>query len=271
VPGYRLQHFLGRGGWGEVWKASDPNGNDVALKFIPCENQTLAAQEIRGLQAIRQLEHPNLLRIEHIWTVPGYILIAMEMAQGSLLDLFNVYHSDLGQPIFPEHVCYFLEQAAEALDYLNTRQHMFNGNRVAVRHCDVKPSNLLIMDKHIKLADFSVSVQSSTPTCQFRRAGTLAYSAPEVFQGYLTERTDQYALGVTYCQLRGGRLPFTDTPSTFTRNYTRPPPDLSMLTPPERPIIAKALHPVPQDRWPSCATLIERLADIMVSVTITSL
>jgi serine/threonine protein kinase, bacterial len=258
VPGYRLSRPLGRGGWGEVWQATC-DGRDWALKFIPCESQQ-APQEIRALQAIRQLQHPHLLQIEQIWSVPGYIVIAMELAEGSMLDVLDVYLAESGQPINADHVCFFLMQAAQALDFLNARQHTVNGRRVAFRHCDVKPSNLLVVGQTVKLADFSLAVQTTSTMWYHQRMGTLDYSAPEIFQGWLSDRTDQYALAVSYCHLRSGRLPFPQSPPKFTRDYVRPAPDLTMLSAAERPIIFRALAPVPQDRWPSCTKLIEQLS-----------
>jgi serine/threonine protein kinase len=268
VPGYRLSQHLGCGGWGEVWKATRADGQSSALKFIPCDSQQAAAQEIRALQAIRQIEHPHLIRIEQIWSVSGYIVIAMEIAEGNLLDLLEVYYAEFGEPITSEHVCFFLRQAAAALDFLNARQHIISGRRVAFRHCDVKPSNLLIQGNNVKLADFSLAVQTTSTMWYHRRVGTLNYSAPEVFQGLLSDRTDQYSLAVSYCQLRGGRLPFPDTPATYAKDYTRPAPDLSMLAPPERPIIRRALAHVPQDRWASCTQMIERLAECTATVKV---
>src|SRR5262249_37006428 len=143
-----------------------------------------------------------------IWCSAGYIVIAMELAEGNLLDLLDVYYAEFDTPIIPEHLCQYLMQAASALDFLNTRQHQLNGRRVAVRHCDVKPSNLLVLGKQIKLADFSLSVQTTSPMWYHRKLGTLDYAAPEVFQGWLSDRTDQYALAVSYVQLRTGHLPF---------------------------------------------------------------
>ncbi len=259
VPGYRLEQFLGRGGWGEVWKAQRPSGEPAALKFLHCHCPTSAAQEIRALQAIRQLKHPNIIRTEQIWSIPGAIVVAMELADGNLLEMLNRY-ADEGQPFPPENVCFFLSQAASALDFLNTRQHQLNGQRVAVRHCDVKPTNLLIKGDTIKLADFSLAVQTTNTLWYHRRAGTHNYAAPEVFQGQLSDRTDQYALAVTYCQLRGG-LPFPEPPQPTPKSYRRPAPDLSFCTQSERPILARALAPVPQDRWRSCREMVERLSE----------
>lgn len=264
VPGYRLNRFLGRGGWGEVWQAIRADGGAVALKFLPCDSQLVAAQEVRALQTIKQLKHPNLIQIEQIWSIPNFVVIAMELADGSLAELFDVYYAELKQAIPADHVCYYLAQAASALDFLNTRQHQLGGQRVAVRHCDVKPSNLLVVGKQIKLADFSLAVQATSSMRNHRRCGTLNYSAPELFHGILSERTDQYSLAVTYCQLRGGRLPFPDLTNKLPRGYTRPTPDLSMLTTQERPIVARALDPVPQNRWRSCTDLINRLSGCLL-------
>ena len=265
-PGYRLVQFLGRGGWGEVWKAVRVADNThFALKFLASDTELAASQEIRALQSIRQLEHPNLLKIDQVWSCSGYVVIVMELAEGNLLDLLEVYYAEFNVPILADHLCYFLTQAAEAIDYLNTRQHQINGQRVAYRHCDVKPSNLLVQGRTVKLADFSLAVQTTAPVGYHRRVGTLHYAAPELFQGLLSDRTDQYALAVSYYQLRTGRLPFQDTPTTFERDYVRPAPTLTFVSAPERPILARALAPVPQDRWPSCVQMMKGLTQALTT------
>jgi serine/threonine protein kinase len=259
VPGYTLVKFLGRGGWGEVWKARCENGTLHALKFLYCDSPTSAAQEIRALQALGQVRHVHLIGIEHIWSIPGYVVIAMELADGSLQDMLEVHLEEMKTPIAAQHVCFYLRQTASALDFLNKRQHMINERRVALRHCDVKPSNILLLDDKIKLADFSLMTQTTSPMGSHRRVGSLNYCAPEVFRGQLSERTDQYSLAVTYIQLRTGAIPFADATSAIRPNYVRPQPDLSKVTPGERAVLQRALSAVPQDRWPSCTELIDRL------------
>jgi|SRR6266545_2011828 len=261
-PGYHLVRFLGRGGWGEVWQAEQPDGTPIALKFLSCDSQLASAQEIRALQSIKQLKHPNLIRIDRIWAYSGHVVIAMELADGSLLDLLEVYRAEYGTCIYPHHLCGYLTQAAEALDFLNARQHHLNGQRVAVRHCDVKPSNLLVLDGVVKLADFSLASQTTSRMGYHRRAGTLAYAAPEQLQGWLSESSDQYALALTYCELRGCQ-PFPDMPPDADKDYVRPAPDLSLLTAAEARILRRALDTVPQNRWPSCLEMMERLREII--------
>jgi serine/threonine-protein kinase len=262
-PGYTLRRRLGAGSFGEVWEASSFQQGALALKFLPCDATNTVAREIRSVQAISRLRHPHLIRIDRIWCYQRYLVIAMELADGSLADLLACYRSRGSQAILPEHACLLLSEAAEALDFLNTRRHEINGSRVAIQHCDVKPSNLLLLGEKLKVADFSLSSALSSLSETRSRSGTLDYCAPEIFQGRLSNKTDQYALAVTYCLLRGGRLPFPDTPASFRSSYVRPAPDLTMLSPPERPIVARALHPVPQNRWPSCGELMAGLSQII--------
>lgn len=261
-PGFRLRQLLGRGGFGEVWEAVTPQGSSIALKFLPCTDNRASAKEISAIQVIRALHHPHLTRIDQVWSHVGSIVVAMELAEGSLLDLLEAYQAELNRPMVPQQVCLYLTQVADALDFLNSRHHLIDGNRVAIQHCDVKPSNMLLFADIVKLCDFGLSALTTVQIQFHRRAGTLEYTAPEVFQGRLSDWTDQYALAVSYCKLRGGRLPFSDTPGKFERDYARPEPDLSMLPLVERPIIARGLSRVPQNRWPTCMELMAQLAKV---------
>jgi serine/threonine protein kinase len=265
-PGYRLRQILGRGGFAEVWEAETPDGDSVALKFMECSDGLAAAKEIRAMEQMREIRHPNLIRIHQVWAMQGYIVISMELADGSLLDLFDAYQTEFKSPILPEQVCLHLMQAADAIDFMNKRQHLMNGQRVGFQHCDIKPSNLLLFeDDTVKVADFGLASPTGAVMRAHRRAGTLDYSGPEIFQGRLSDWTDQYALAVTYCQLRGGDFPFHNTPPKFEPNYVRPAPDLSMLPSKERPIVQRALHSTPQDRWPTCAEFMGKLAQIVLN------
>lgn len=244
VPGCVLEHLLGAGGWGEVWKARRPDGSRLALKFMPCDSQAMASQELRALQAVRQLRHPNLIRFENVWSCEGCVVVGMELAEGSLLDLLEISVQEYHTPLSQDKACHFLSQAALALDFLNARQHLVDGQRVAFRHCDVKPSNILLKSGQVKLADFSLVVRTSSPLWYHKQAGTPMYSAPETFHGCLSENTDQYGLAITYCLVRGGRFPFDADFDRKTPAYAWPDPDLSMLDPLERPTVIRA--------WPRC-------------------
>ncbi len=258
-PGYRLRRLRGRGGFGQVWEAEAQDGRVVALKFLPCPKGQGAPQELRSVQMVRDLAHPHIIRVEKVWSSPGFLVVAMELADGSLADLLEVYRDEVGTPLPPQHLCPLLAQVAEALDFLNLRTHVLQGRRGTIQHCDVTPGNILLFGEVAKLSDFGLTTTLGSREKAHFRAGTPAYAAPEVFQGRVSDRTDQYALAACYCLLRGGRLPFPDTPADFDAAYTRPSPDLSMLPEAERPALARALAAVPQARWPSCRELIAEL------------
>jgi serine/threonine protein kinase len=258
-PGYRLKRLRGRGGFAEVWEAETPDGCRVALKFMATRNPRAAADEVRSIQALSQLRHPHLIRVDRVWTQAGYIVLAMELADGSLMDLLSAYLQEFGTPIEPEQVCLYLTQAAKALDFLNSRQHAFEGKIVAFQHCDVKPANMLLIGDKVKLADYGLATATTASTTYHRKAGTTDFAGPEIFQGTLTERSDQFALAVTYCLLRTGRFPFPECRGGFKSSYVRPAPDLAGMPDCERALVARALAPVPQDRWSSCSEMMAQL------------
>jgi serine/threonine-protein kinase len=258
-PGYRLTRKLGSGGFGEVWEAETAAGTLVALKFLPANDSLCASYETRAIQLVSGLRHPNLVTVHDVWCFGGFLVVCMELAEGTLQDLYDVYQLEYRTPIEAGHLWLLLAQAASALDFLNARRHNVNGRRVGIQHCDVKPSNLLLFGDCVRVSDFSLAAATTAPLQPHRPGGTLAYVAPEVLQGRLSDRTDQYALAVSYCMLRGGRLPFDEPADGLGSGYVRPTPDLSMLPPVERPAIARALASVPAQRWRGCGQLISEL------------
>lgn len=251
-PGYRLRCLRGRGGFAEVWEAESPSGPPVALKFMPTSNMSTTARELRSVHSFQKLEHPYLVKTHEVWSVPGYIVVNMELAEATLLDLMQLYHDDLGQALEPATLCLYLWQVAEALDFLNTRQHLREGRRVGFQHGDVKPNNILLFGDTAKLTDHGLATPTFGSSTPCPRQGTREYSAPEVFLGYLSDWSDQFSLAITYFALRTGRFPFPPPPKEASRSHVRPLADLSGVTELERTPLLRALSPVPQDRFPCC-------------------
>jgi serine/threonine-protein kinase len=264
-PGFVLHLPVGRGALGQVWEARGPDGSPLALKFIRCKNATIAAKEVRSFQYLRGMYHPNLLRVFDVFLQTDFVVIAMELADGSMMDLLAAYVAEQRTPVPPELACHYLSQAAAVLDFLNSYQHDRNGRVVGFQHCDVKPSNLLVCGNRLKLADFGLTSPMTAALENHDRAGTLDFAGPEVYSGRLSYRTDQYALAVTYCMIRGGRMPFHNTIGRFTPSYFRGNPDLSMLSPPEQPIIARALDVSPINRWAGCGEMMCKLQELFAA------
>lgn len=261
LPGYTLIRLRGRGGFATVWEASSPTGTPVALKFMSSANAASTAKELRSLQTIKAIEHPHLLKIYQVWSTAGNIVVSMDLAEASLLDLVEVYLEATGRPPEPEKVGLYLYQAAMALDFLNARKHRIDGRTVALQHGDVKPNNILLVGDIALLADYGLATPMTTAMTPCPRQGTVEYCAPEVFLGQLSDKSDQFSLAVTYFVLRTFCFPYPAPPDDREklRGYIRPEPDLSPLPPAERPILAKALSPIPQMRYPTCLDLMTAL------------
>jgi serine/threonine protein kinase len=268
IPGYRLLARVGEGGSGEVWRALGPGDFPVALKFIALKDtneivnsRSPDAGELRALRLMRKLRHAHLLAVFGVWQLGDILVVGMELAERTLLDRWEeVVGQGLSGIPFAELIEY-LWQAAQGIDYLNEPRHaVLEQTGVGILHCDIKPQNLLLIGDSIKVGDFglatalegdSVGIDGLTP----------AYAAPEFFQGQLSRQADQYALAVTYCQLRGGRLPFIGNRWELILKHCLDAPDLSMLPETERPAVARALGKSPQERWPSCRAFVSALRD----------
>src|SRR5690606_31770246 len=66
VLGYRLEQFLGRGQFGDVWLAIAPGKLRVALKFIDLSGKQ-GLKEFKGVQRVREIRHPHLMSITALW------------------------------------------------------------------------------------------------------------------------------------------------------------------------------------------------------------
>lgn len=260
-PGYKLLQLRGRGAFATVWESTSPDGPNIAIKFMSSANVSTTAKELRSLQAVQKLDHPCLLRIQQVWSIPGSIAIAMDLADASLLDLFEVYLAEFGKPIEIKKLLRMFYQVAEGLDFLNARKHRIDGKLVGLQHGDIKPNNILLINDQAKLADYGLAMPTSGPMVPCARQGTAEYSAPEIFQGLVSDKSDQFSLAVSYYLLRGCGYPFPPPPGAgeTLRNYARPDPDLSLIPAEERPILSHALSVIPQNRYPSCLDFVNAL------------
>jgi len=141
------------------------------------------------------------------------------------------------------------------LEYLHFNQ---------IQHRDIKPHNLLIVGGGLKVADFGLAKLLKTPRTTNSGMMTPAYAAPEFFSGQSESQSDQYALAVTYCQLRGGRLPFAGTQAEMITGHLEGEPDLSMIPESERGIVGRALAKHPGDRWANCPEFIAALTPVVL-------
>lgn len=264
IPGWKLTELRGKGGFAEVWEAVSPAGERIAIKFMAGRSASASVKEMRIIQTIQQLRHPGLLRMDRIWSIPEYIVIAMELADGSLLDVLEAHQTEFHTQMAPEVVIHYLGPVAAGLDFLNCHQHSFEGRIVGFQHADVKPSNLLIVGNQTKIADFGLCRPTvAAVNTQQGQCGTPDFAAPEVHRGVLADTSDQYSLAVTYFHLRTGQFPFPAQMAGFKRenSYQRPAPNLAGVSREESRVLERALELEPSLRWPNCQALMSSLSD----------
>ena len=262
VPGHRLVRKLGQGGFGVVWEAITASGQRVALKFLDCQSKPSSAvvNETRHLLGLRRLSHPHLIQILGVIASPKFLVVQMELADASLSDLHQRQVQKLGQGLSARKLCRWLSQAAEGLDFLaRYRPPNEAGPRRGFQHCDVKPSNLLLVGDVLKVADFGLAGPRLAGVHRSRRRGTPRYAPPELREGRLTDRTDQFSLAVTYCDLRVAVLPPTVEDVAGSTMVSH----LSVLSREERFVLAKAMDRNWINRWPSCSAFMEALTRVV--------
>lgn len=224
---YVIQEVLGSGGMGVVYRANDLlSARPVALKQVTVPTRLLAfdsranhndlafalAQEFRALATIR---HPHVISVfDFGFDRSSQPYFTMEHIAGGRSIL------SAGRDLSDEAKVELIIQMLQALVYLHRR---------GILHRDIKPSNALVRDRQLKLLDFGLSVITSRTMEHLTQttAGTMAYMAPELFQGApYSKATDLYAVGMIAFELLTGQFPYRqDNLATMMHDVLSKPVD----------------------------------------------
>ena len=305
ITGYRLEAFLGRGQFGEVWKCSAPGGGSAALKFLDLRGK-VGWKEFRGTQRVKKMRHAHLMPITALWLLdedrniidddtvrelgegdaalkdtmvpskspepdrePRWLVVAQLLGDRTLGDELEAFQS-MGEEGIPlEQLLVYLDEAAKGIDFLNSAQHDLGEGNHAVQHCDIKPANMLLVGGSVLVCDFGLAQILSGNDSRATATGMLgspAYMAPECIAHRPSSTTDQYSLAISYYELRTGKLPFQDqTPLGVLEAHRSGNLDLSELPAAERQVIAKATSENPEDRFPSCLAMVRALRQASIA------
>jgi serine/threonine protein kinase len=198
---YQLVDKLGQGGMGGVYRVEDAAlERKVALKVIGVADSSgdLAARLLREARVIAQLEHPGIVPVHDVGTLPdGRVFYTMKLVQGSRLD---------------EHIAQ-LESVADRLRvFEKICQAVSFAHAHGVLHRDLKPQNIMVGPfGEVLVMDWGLSkVMAEVQEARPQPGGTLAgegtghgtvlgtpgYMAPEQSRGEkLDQRADVFSLG----------------------------------------------------------------------------
>ncbi|MAD78426.1 MAG: hypothetical protein CMJ51_03535 [Planctomycetaceae bacterium] len=210
IRGYQVGEFLGRGGFGDVWKGTrlHPGPTTVAIKVL--RNRLAGDRDLerfrRESMILGRLEHPAIATVFDAGTLDdGRPWFAMEFVDGSSL-------GDVVRDGLP------IEEALEIME--GVCRGVGHAHAKGIIHCDLKPENILV--SHIdgqwrpKVIDFGVAtaIEGDEPGRTCLRStdvmpGTPEYMAPEqLASGEVDTRVDVWALGVILSEVVSGRRPF---------------------------------------------------------------
>jgi len=215
---YKIEALLGRGGMGQVFRATDTRlGRPVAIKI---SNQEFIGRFEHESRAIAALNHPNICTLHDAG--PNYLV--MELVEGETLAA-RLKRGKLST----DQAVRFGIQIAEALAAAHAK---------GIIHRDLKPANIMLTKSGLKVLDFGLAKSVADPavTGVSAVAGTPAYMAPEQREGKRSDaRTDIYALGMILREMVTGRRS-----------------EGGAVPPPLDRIVRRCLEDDPDERW-QCA------------------
>ncbi|KAM7539746.1 hypothetical protein Aperf_G00000038034 [Anoplocephala perfoliata] len=202
IYGYVLTERLGKGTYGEVFKAvSQKNRRAYAVKRIYKKSLCKRAQDnlVGEIGILKKLNHRNIVSmIDFTWD-SEYVYIFMEYLGGGDLSSFLKTERRLSE----RTIRYFLQQLAFALHYLHERN---------IVHMDIKPQNILLTTSTppvLKLADFGFATSLEETVKMNEVRGSLLYLAPEIYKyGVYDKSCDLWSVGTILFQCLFGKAPF---------------------------------------------------------------
>jgi serine/threonine-protein kinase len=196
---YRLDRRIGRGGFADVYAATDTLLSiKVALKIpnMRWVSADLIEEFRREAKLTMSLEHPGILPIRDASFIEGNFVIVTPLASRTLDDRIKKRMS-------VETAFEFTSQLLDATAH---------AHRCGVIHCDIKPENVLLFrdpdsgEDYLRLTDFGIA-KAAQKTISGSGTGTLGYMAPEQAMGKPSKRSDVFSLGLIAYKMLSGHWP----------------------------------------------------------------
>jgi serine/threonine protein kinase/tetratricopeptide (TPR) repeat protein len=246
----RLVERIGAGAFGEIYRAWDARlERDVALKLLPAHASDSDAEAIlREGRLLARIRHPNVVTVHGADLIGEHAGLWMELVQGRTLEALL----QDGETFAPSDVARIGTDLAHALHAVH---------QAGLLHRDVKAQNVMREDNgRIVLMDFGTGLRLDEQHGSV--AGTPLYLAPEVFQGQpASPQSDVYSLGALLFRLLTRSFPVqAETLEALRRAHEdgEHAERLALLSDTPRTlarVVARAIDPRPEARYPDAATM----------------
>lgn len=245
LTGYRVLESMGGSHVMDAWKVRSPAGDERLVKYLYGYPSAYLDRLKRDVARLEAINHPALVPVEIVHTEPGRVILATDAMDSTLRERFLECQSHKLPGIPHSELMDYVRAAAEVLDYLY-QQH-------AVQHLGINPRTLVLDGGWLRIVDYGLEQLLWLPAGEHVAWRNARYSAPELFEKSLHRSCDQYSLAVLYTELLTGVHPFA---SHLTAPRKCVKPSLSMLSPTDREVIARAIDSDPAKRWPSCTDMV---------------
>jgi len=259
---YEILRKLGRG-MTDVYLAFDHDANRQAVLKIVEESpdsltQLVMQAERRGAELQRQLHEldARILEVYEFGDFEGYFFLAMQYVEGRTLA--QILQEE--KRIDPDRAARYMTEVCSQLHRLHSFHADIDGQRRAVVHGDIKPSNIQIGNEdEVRLLDFGIAKAITfTHNLTHHNLGSPSYCSPErLSRGQVDLHADLWAVGVTLYEMVAGGPPYQAQDTRKLENLIqsrRPPRALPDSCPPSlQAIIRKALAGDIQRRYLSAA------------------
>ncbi len=281
---YELQELLGRGAFGDVYKAVDRKLSEdgypalVAVKVLterddperPETGHRLLGRSrlVEEATKARRVNHPNVVRVlDRGISDDGHAYIVYELIDGG----------DLHRWIEQHHAGLPPRKAAEIV--MRIARGVQAAHRAGLVHCDLKPGNIILTGEgEPKVADFGIAIRFEQ-SCKMKHIeldgdhpiGNMAFISPEQYrmdEGALNVPSDVYAIGGILFMMLTGHMPNGSSLAEIARTHSREdgrsePPLLRPLRQEiDRDLEAicrRAMAVKPEDRYSSAGELADDL------------
>ncbi|KAB1207052.1 hypothetical protein CJ030_MR7G011373 [Morella rubra] len=213
---FSQKNFIGRGGFGVVYKGLLPDGTVVAVKRILDSDIQGDAEFCNEVEIISNLKHRNLVPLRGCCVIDGDEDYNDERGSQRYLIYDHMPNGNLGDHLFPssdggmgKKPLTWPQRKSIILDVAKGLAYLHYGVKPSIYHRDIKATNILLdADMRARVADFGLAKQSREGQSHLttRVAGTHGYLAPEyALYGQLTEKSDVYSFGVVVLEIMCGR------------------------------------------------------------------